>query len=153
MNTYPIGKVRNYKEWDVCFITWTYINRYVTAMSDDSLHMYLLFFTARGRGMVPWGSRKRLEIGPQKCSELFFTIYRCVLFTIKLLHKWFEFLGSFLMPYWLGLYILRWTCRQNRLYGTLFHTVIILSKHHHHHYHHYRGCSSHPSRGDGPGCF
>jgi hypothetical protein len=36
------------------------------------------------------------------------------------------------MPYWLGLFVLRRTCRQNRLYETLFHTVIILSKHHHH---------------------
>jgi hypothetical protein len=36
------------------------------------------------------------------------------------------------MPYWLGLCVLRWTCRQNRLYETLFQTVIILSKHHHH---------------------
>jgi hypothetical protein len=39
------------------------------------------------------------------------------------------------MPYWLGLCVLRTTCRQNRLYETLFHTVIILSKHHHHHHH------------------
>jgi hypothetical protein len=38
------------------------------------------------------------------------------------------------MPYWLGLCVLRMTCRQNGLYETLFHTVIILSKHHHHHY-------------------
>jgi hypothetical protein len=38
-----------------------------------------------------------------------------------------------LMPYWLSLCVLRRTCRQNRLYETLFHTVIILSKHHHLH--------------------
>jgi hypothetical protein len=36
------------------------------------------------------------------------------------------------MPYWLSLCISRRTCRQNRLYETLLHTVIILSKHHHH---------------------
>jgi hypothetical protein len=41
------------------------------------------------------------------------------------------------MPYWLGLCVLRRTCRQNRLYETLFHTVIILNKHHQHHHHHY----------------
>jgi hypothetical protein len=35
---------------------------------------------------------------------------------------------------WLGLCVLRRTCRQNRLHETLFHTVIILSKHHHHHH-------------------
>jgi hypothetical protein len=57
-----------------------------------------------------------------------------VLFTIKLLHKCFEFLCSLLMPYLLGLCLLRRTCRQTRLYETLFHTVIILSKHHHHHH-------------------
>jgi hypothetical protein len=39
---------------------------------------------------------------------------------------------SLLMPYWLGLCVLRRTRRQNRLYETLFHTVIIPSKHHHH---------------------
>jgi hypothetical protein len=44
-----------------------------------------------------------------------------------------DFLCSLLMPYWLGLCVLRRKCRQNRLYETLFHTVIILSKHHHHH--------------------
>jgi hypothetical protein len=49
----------------------------------------------------------------------------------------FEFLCSLLMTYWLGLCVLRRTCRQNRLYETLFHTVIILSKHHHHHHHHH----------------
>jgi hypothetical protein len=38
------------------------------------------------------------------------------------------------MPYWLDLCVLRMTCRQNRLYETFFHTVIIPSKHHHHHY-------------------
>jgi hypothetical protein len=59
--------------------------------------------------------------------------FRRVLFTIKLLHKCFEFLCS-LPFYWLGLCVLRRTCRQNRLYETLFHTVIILSKHHHHHH-------------------
>jgi hypothetical protein len=37
-----------------------------------------------------------------------------------------------LMPYWLGLCVLRRTCKQNRLYETFFYTVIILSKHHHH---------------------
>jgi hypothetical protein len=58
---------------------------------------------------------------------------RCVLFTIKLLHKWFEFLCSLLMPYWLSLCIVRRIYRQNRLYENLFHTVIILSKYHHHH--------------------
>jgi hypothetical protein len=36
------------------------------------------------------------------------------------------------MPYWLSLCVSRRTCRQNRLYETLFPTVIILSKHHHH---------------------
>jgi hypothetical protein len=40
-----------------------------------------------------------------------------------------------LMPHWLGLCVLRMTCRQNRLHETFFHTVIILSKHHHHHHH------------------
>jgi hypothetical protein len=59
--------------------------------------------------------------------------FRRVLFTIKLLHKCFEFLCSLLMPYWLGSCVLCRTCRQNRLFETLFHTVIILSKHHHHH--------------------
>jgi hypothetical protein len=45
----------------------------------------------------------------------------------------FSLRGSELgMPYWLSLCVLRRTCRQNRLYETLFHTVIILSKHHHH---------------------
>jgi hypothetical protein len=38
------------------------------------------------------------------------------------------------MPYWLGLFVLRRTCRQNRLYITLFHTVITLSEHHHHYH-------------------
>jgi hypothetical protein len=43
------------------------------------------------------------------------------------------------MSYWLGLCVLRRTCRQNRLYETLFHTVIILSKHHHHHHQQIQG--------------
>jgi hypothetical protein len=42
-----------------------------------------------------------------------------------------EFLCSLLMPYWLSLCVLRRTCRENRLYETLFHTVIILNEHHH----------------------
>jgi hypothetical protein len=69
------------------------------------------------------------------CIYIFLTIGMYVLFTIKLLHKCFKFLCSILMPYWLGLCVLRRTCRQNRLYETLFHTVIILSKHHYHHHH------------------
>jgi hypothetical protein len=36
------------------------------------------------------------------------------------------------MPYWLVLFVLRETCRQNRLYETVFHNVTIPSKHHHH---------------------
>jgi hypothetical protein len=36
-----------------------------------------------------------------------------------------------LMPYWLGLCVLRRTCRQSSLYETLFHCNT-LSKHHHH---------------------
>jgi hypothetical protein len=39
------------------------------------------------------------------------------------------------MPYRLGICVLSRTCGQNRLYETLFHTLIILSKHHHHHHH------------------
>jgi UDP-N-acetylmuramyl pentapeptide phosphotransferase/UDP-N-acetylglucosamine-1-phosphate transferase len=35
-----------------------------------------------------------------------------------------------------SLCVLRRTCKQNRLYETLFHTVTILSKHNHHHHHH-----------------
>jgi hypothetical protein len=54
--------------------------------------------------------------------------------TIKVLHKWFAFLCLLLIPNWLSLCVLRRTCRQNRLYETLFHTVIILSKHHQHHH-------------------
>jgi hypothetical protein len=42
----------------------------------------------------------------------------------------FYFLCSLLIPYWMGLCVLRRTCRQD--YETLFH-VVILSKHHHHH--------------------
>jgi T-complex protein 1 subunit alpha len=52
----------------------------------------------------------------------------------ELLHKCFHFLCSLLMPYWTSLYVLRRTCRQSNLYGTLFHCNI-LSKHHHHHHH------------------
>jgi hypothetical protein len=36
------------------------------------------------------------------------------------------------VSYWLGLFVLPRSCRQNRLYETLSHTVIILNKHHHH---------------------
>jgi hypothetical protein len=50
------------------------------------------------------------------------------------LYHRFEFLRSLLMPYWLDLYVLRRIYRQNRLYETPFHTVIILSKHHHQHH-------------------
>jgi hypothetical protein len=73
-----------------------------------------------------------LNIKKSSFTNRTFNIYK--LFTIKLLLKCFEFFCSLLMPYWLGLYVLRRTCRQNRLYETLFHTVIILSKHHHHTY-------------------
>jgi hypothetical protein len=45
---------------------------------------------------------------------------------------YFHFLCSLLMPYWLGLCVLRRTCRQSSLYETLFHCNT-LSKHHHHH--------------------
>jgi hypothetical protein len=38
------------------------------------------------------------------------------------------------MAYWLSLLVSRRTCRQNILYETLFHTVIILSEHHDHQY-------------------
>jgi hypothetical protein len=55
---------------------------------------------------------------------------RRVLFTIKLLHKCFELLCSLLMPYRLGLCVLRRIYRQD--YESLFH-VVILSEHHHHH--------------------
>jgi hypothetical protein len=58
-----------------------------------------------------------------------------MMFTIELLHEWFEFLCSLLMTYWLNLCVLSRTCRQNRLYETLFHTVIILNEHYHHHHH------------------
>jgi hypothetical protein len=44
--------------------------------------------------------------------------------------KYFHFLCTLLMPYWTSLCVLRRTCRQSRLYGTLFHCNI-LSKHHH----------------------
>jgi hypothetical protein len=60
------------------------------------------------------------------CLQIYICIRQC-----------FEFLCSLLMPNWLGLCVLRRTCRQNRLYETLFHTVIILSKYHHHHHHMY----------------
>jgi hypothetical protein len=43
------------------------------------------------------------------------------------------FLYSLLVPYWLSLCVLHRSCKQNRLYDTLFHSVIIQSKHHHHH--------------------
>jgi hypothetical protein len=38
------------------------------------------------------------------------------------------------MPYWLGLFVSRRSYRHDRLYETIFHTVIILSKYHHHHH-------------------
>jgi hypothetical protein len=40
--------------------------------------------------------------------------FRRVLFTIKLLHKYFLFLYSLLMPYWTSLCVLRRTCRQKQ---------------------------------------
>jgi hypothetical protein len=49
------------------------------------------------------------------------------------LPKWFEFLCSLLMPYWLSLCVWCRIFRQNRLYETVFPTVIILSKDHLHH--------------------
>jgi hypothetical protein len=52
-----------------------------------------------------------------------------VFFAIQLLHKCFYFLCSLLIPYWMGLCVLRSKSWQD--YETLFH-VVILSKHHHH---------------------
>jgi hypothetical protein len=68
-----------------------------------------------------------LPSGPSALSPHY--VFRYILFMIKLLHKCFELLYSLLMPYRLGLCVLRRIYRQD--YETLFH-VVILSKHHHH---------------------
>jgi hypothetical protein len=72
-----------------------------------------------------------------KCIYIYVSIYIYIYYRLK---GGCYYLGiyislcSLLMPYWLSLCVLLRTCRQNRLYETLFHTIIILSKHHHHHH-------------------
>jgi hypothetical protein len=48
--------------------------------------------------------------------------FRCVLFTIKLLHKFFQILFTLLMPYWTSSCVLCRICRQD--YETLFPVLI-----------------------------
>jgi hypothetical protein len=57
--------------------------------------------------------------------------FRRVLFKINLLHKCFYFFCSLLMPYWTSLCVLRRTCRQSSLNGTLFHYNSLSKPHHH----------------------